>query len=176
MASCAAACYNTILVVDQYPDSDAAAQTDEFWMRLALQQAAEALRLEEVPVGAVAVLNGEVIGAGFNRKESDRDPTAHAEMIAIRQAAAHLNNWRLIGVTLYCTLEPCPMCAGAMIQARLGRLVYGSPDIRFGADGTVVQVLNQPAFNHQLDISRGVGAEESSALLQQFFRMLRARS
>ena len=100
--------------------------SDEEWMRLALAQAAEALALDEVPVGAVAVLDGAIIGVGFNRKESDRDPTAHAEMIALRQAAQHVDNWRLIGVTLYCTLEPCPMCAGAMIQGRLARLVYGA--------------------------------------------------
>lgn len=142
-------------------------------MRLALDQAVEAMALGEVPVGAVAVLNGEVIGRGYNRKESDQDPTAHAEMIALRQAAAHLGNWRLIGVALYCTLEPCPMCAGAMIQARLSKLVYGAPDTRFGADGTVVEVLSEPAFNHRVDVERGVMADEAGALLQQFFRMLR---
>ena len=99
----------------------------ERWMRLALAQAEIAMGLGEVPVGAVAVLKGEVIGLGFNRKESDQDPTAHAEMIALRAAAARLENWRLIDVTLYCTLEPCPMCAGAMIQGRLSRcLLYTS--------------------------------------------------
>lgn len=146
---------------------------DEKWMRLALRQAAEALELGETPVGAVAVLDGQVIGAGFNRKESDQDPTAHAEIIAIREAAAHLNNWRLLGVTLYCTLEPCPMCAGAMIQARLPRLVYGARDVRFGADGTVVDVLGRPSFNHRVEVTAGVLAEEAGALLQQFFRQLR---
>jgi tRNA(adenine34) deaminase len=145
----------------------------EFWMELALAQAAEAMKLGEVPVGAVAVLGDHVIGTGFNRKESDRDPTAHAEMIALRQAAAHLDNWRLIDVTLYCTLEPCPMCAGAMIQARLPRLVYGAPDTRFGADGTIVDVLGRPEFNHRVEVVRGVLAEEASDLLQQFFRRLR---
>ena len=147
--------------------------SDEAWMKLALAQAAEALALEEVPVGAVAVLDGAVIGVGYNRKESDRDPTAHAEMIALRQAAAHVGNWRLIGVTLYCTLEPCPMCAGAMIQGRLARLVYGAPDTRFGADGTVVDVLGRPEFNHHVEVTRGVLADEAGALLQQFFRRLR---
>ncbi len=142
-------------------------------MRLALAQAAEGMARGEVPVGAIAVLDGEVIGQGYNRKESDNDPTAHAEMIALRQAADHLGNWRLVGVALYCTLEPCPMCAGAMIQARLSRLVYGAPDTRFGADGTIVDVLGQPAFNHRVDVERGVLAEEAGALLQQFFRMLR---
>ncbi|WP_374689562.1 tRNA adenosine(34) deaminase TadA [Promineifilum sp.] len=146
---------------------------DEFWMRLALEQAAEAIRLGEVPVGAVAVLEGEVIATGFNRKESDQDPTAHAEMIALRGAAARLKSWRLIGVTLYCTLEPCPMCAGAMIQARLSRLVYSAQDTRFGADGTIIDVLGQPAFNHRVDVTRGVLAAEAGELLQQFFRLLR---
>lgn len=145
----------------------------EQWMGLALGQAAEAMKLGEVPVGAVAVLNGEVIGAGYNRKESDQDPTAHAEMIALRRAAGHLNNWRLIGVTLYCTLEPCPMCAGAMIQARLSRLVYGAKDTRFGADGTIIDVLGQPAFNHRVEVVSGVLADEAGDLLQQFFRQLR---
>jgi tRNA(adenine34) deaminase len=147
---------------------------DEAWMRLALAQAAEALALDEVPVGAVAVLDGAVIGVGYNRKESDRDPTAHAEMIALRQAAARVDNWRLIGVTLYCTLEPCPMCAGAMIQGRLARLVYGATDTRFGADGTVVDVLGRPEFNHRVEVTRGVLADEAGELLQQFFRRLRA--
>ncbi len=147
--------------------------TDEYWMRQALAQAAEAAKLVEVPVGAVAVLDGRIIGVGYNRKESDCDPTAHAEMIALRQAAAALKNWRLIGVTLYCTLEPCPMCAGAMIQARLQRLVYGAADTRFGADGTIVDVLAEPAFNHRVDVTSGVLADEAGALLQQFFRDLR---
>lgn len=144
-------------------------------MRRALAQAVEAMRLGEVPVGAVAVFNGEIIGAGYNRKESDQDPTAHAEMIALRQAAEHLRSWRLIGVTLYSTLEPCPMCAGAMIQARLARLVYGAKDTRFGADGTIIDVLGQPAFNHRVEVVSGVLADEAGELLQQFFRQLRGR-
>jgi tRNA(adenine34) deaminase len=145
----------------------------EFWMRLALEEAAEAMRLGEVPVGAVAVFNEAVIGRGYNRKETDHDPTAHAEILALTQAAQYLNNWRLIGVTLYCTLEPCPMCAGAMIQARLPRLVYGAPDVRFGSDGTVIDVLGQPAFNHRVEVIRGILAREAGDLLQQFFRQLR---
>ena len=145
----------------------------EIWMRLALAQAEEAMKLGEVPVGAVAVLNGAVIGTGYNRKESDQDPTAHAEMIALRAAAARLNNWRLIDVTLYCTLEPCPMCAGAMIQGRLARLVYGAKDTRFGAGGTIIDVLGQPAFNHRVEVVAGVLADEAGELLQRFFRLLR---
>lgn len=149
--------------------------TDEAWMRLALDLAAKAAGLGEVPVGAVAVLDGRVIGAGYNHKETDQDPTAHAEMIALRQAAAALNNWRLLGVTLYCTLEPCPMCAGAMIQARLPRLVYGARDTRFGADGSVVDVLSQLEFNHQVAVTRGVLEEDAAALLQAFFQRLRQK-
>ena len=136
-------------------------------------QAAEAMGLGEVPVGAVAVYKGEVIATGFNRKEADQDPTAHAEMIALRDAAEVLANWRLVDVTLYCTLEPCPMCAGAMIQGRLSRLVYGAADTRFGADGTILDVLSEPAFNHRVAVTRGVLADEAAALLQQFFRRLR---
>jgi len=149
---------------------------DIAWMRLALEQAEKAYELGEVPVGAVAVYEGQVIGAGFNCKESDQDPTAHAEMIALRQAAQKLGNWRLIGVTLYCTLEPCPMCAGAMIQGRLQRLVYGAPDTRFGADGTILEVLSEPAFNHRVSVTSGVLAEEAGELLQRFFRLLRGDS
>ena len=150
--------------------------TDEKWMRLALEQAQRAAQLGEVPVGAVAIYDGMIIGTGFNRKESDQDPSAHAEMLALRRAAARLDNWRLIGVTLYCTLEPCPMCAGAMIQARLERLVYGAPDTRFGADGTVIDVLGEPAFNHQVQVERGLLAGEAAELMQQFFRSLRQNS
>jgi tRNA(adenine34) deaminase len=150
-------------------------EPDEQWMRLALVEAAKAAELGEVPVGAVAILNGKVIGQGYNCKESSLDPTAHAEIIALRQAAAALSNWRLIGVTLYCTLEPCPMCAGAMIQARLPCLVYGAKDTRFGADGSVVNVLREPGFNHQVEVTDGVLADEAVALLQAFFKKLRTR-
>ncbi len=145
-------------------------------MRLALAQAVEAMRLGEVPVGAVAVLDGEIVGTGYNRKETDQDPTAHAEMIALRAAAESLDNWRLVNVTLYCTLEPCPMCAGAMIQGRLSRLVYGAADTRFGADGTILEVLSEPAFNHRVAVTSGVLADEAADLLQEFFRGLRDRS
>ncbi len=143
-------------------------------MRLALVQAKIALHNGESPIGAVAVLGNQVIGAGFNRKEVAHDPLAHAEMLALRQAAEHLGNWRLKGVTVYCTLEPCPMCAGAMLQARLPRLVYGAKDIRFGADGSIVDVLQAEGFNHRVRVRGGVLAEESAALLQQFFQQRRA--
>ncbi|KAA3660860.1 MAG: tRNA adenosine(34) deaminase TadA [Chloroflexi bacterium] len=144
-------------------------------MRVALDLAAQAVAMGEVPVGAVAVKDGTIVGAGFNRKEDAQDPTAHAEMIALREAATTVNNWRLINVTLYCTLEPCPMCAGAMIQARLPRLVYGAKDARFGADGTIVDVLGAIGFNHTVNITRGVLKDEAAALLQQFFHILRSK-
>jgi tRNA(adenine34) deaminase len=146
---------------------------DEQWMRLALDEAVTAVALGEVPVGAVAVYEGQIIGRGFNRKESDQDPTAHAEMLALKAAADFLQNWRLLGVTLYCTLEPCPMCAGAMIQARLPRLVYGAKDTRFGADGSIVDVLRAEGFNHRVTITGGLLEDEAAALLQQFFQLLR---
>ncbi len=149
---------------------------DIAWMRLALEQALYAYELGEVPVGAVAVYKDKIIGTGFNRKESDQDPTAHAEVLALRQAAHYLRNWRLIGVTLYCTLEPCPMCAGAMIQGRLQRLVYGAADTRFGADGTVIEVLSEPAFNHRVQVTPGILAGEAGELLQRFFRLLRGEN
>jgi len=147
--------------------------SDEEWMLRALALAQQAADEGEVPVGAIAVLDGQVIGQGYNRKEADNDPTAHAEIIALRQAANVLNNWRLAEVALYCTLEPCPMCAGAMIQARLNRLVYGARDVRFGADGTVVDVLNTDLFNHVVTVERGLLETESADLLQSFFRSLR---
>lgn len=156
------------------PDNAQRAQ-DEQWMRVALELAAEAAALGEVPVGAVAVLDGRIVGQGFNRKESDQDPTAHAEMIALKETAVTVQNWRLLGVTLYCTLEPCPMCAGAMIQARLPRLVYGAKDTRFGAHGSIVNVLDETQFNHRVAITSGVLEEEAAALLQQFFQNLRNR-
>jgi tRNA(adenine34) deaminase len=156
-------------------EDDVVSPDDVAWMRLALQEAEKAAVLDEVPVGAVAVYQGQVIGRGYNRKESDGDPTAHAEMLALREAAVALNNWRLLEVTLYCTLEPCPMCAGAMIQARLPRLVYGAKDTRFGADGSVVSVLRESGFNHRVAVTSGVLAEEAADLLQQFFQRLRER-
>ena len=145
-------------------------------MREALAEAELALAHGDVPVGAVAVREGAIVGRGHNRKEADGDPTAHAEMIALRQAAHMLGGWRLVGVTLYCTLEPCPMCAGAMVAARLPRLVYGADDPRAGAAGSVVELLRDPRFNHRVATVRGVLAEESQALLERFFAGLRGGS
>jgi tRNA(adenine34) deaminase len=146
---------------------------DAAWMREALAEAGRALAQRDVPVGAVAVRDGMVVGRGHNRKEADSDPTAHAEMIALREAARALGGWRLVGVTLYCTLEPCPMCAGAMVAGRLPRLVYGADDPKAGAAGSVVELLRDPRLNHQVAVTRGVLAEESQALLERFFAGLR---
>ncbi len=146
-------------------------------MRLALQEARRALQHEDVPVGAVAVLDGQVIGSGHNRREADQDPTAHAEMIAIRQAAAHIGHWRLEGVSLYCTLEPCAMCAGAMVLARLPRLVFAARDPKAGAAGSVMDLLHHPLLNHRVQVDElgGPLAEEAAQLLAGFFAALRAQ-
>jgi tRNA(adenine34) deaminase len=155
-------CYNAAVSVDNIA-----------WMRMALVEAEQALAHGDVPVGAVAVRGGAVVGRGHNRKEANADPTAHAEMIALREAARTLGGWRLVGVTLYCTLEPCPMCAGAMVAARLPRLVYGADDAKAGAAGSLVELLRDPRFNHRVTVTRGVLAEESQALLERFFATLR---
>lgn len=146
---------------------------DVFYMRLALDEARRALATGDVPVGAVAVRAGQVIGRGHNRREADADPVAHAEIIAIRQAAQALGAWRLDDVTLYCTLEPCCMCAGAMLLARLPRLVYGAVDSKAGCAGSVLDILRSPRFNHQVDVFAGVCADEAAALLSDFFQGLR---
>jgi tRNA(adenine34) deaminase len=143
-------------------------------MREALVEAERALAHGDVPVGAVAVCDGAIVGRGHNRKEADVDPTAHAEMIALREAARALGGWRLVGVTLYCTLEPCPMCAGAMVSARLPRLVYGVDDPKAGAAGSVVELLRDLRFNHRVTVIRGVLAEEAQALMARFFAGLRS--
>jgi tRNA(adenine34) deaminase len=144
------------------------------WMRLALAEADKAAALGDVPIGALAVCDGVIVGRGFNRKEYDRDPTAHAEIIALREAARTLGSWRLVGVTLYCTLEPCAMCAGAMIQARLARLVYAADDPKAGAAGSVLDLLSHEQLNHRVEVVRGVLAEEAQAQIRAFFDGLRA--
>jgi len=142
-------------------------------MRMALAEAALAADAGDVPVGAVAVCDGQVIARGHNQKEAGHDPTAHAEMVAIREAAHVLGNWRLVGVTLYCTLEPCPMCAGAMVQARLPRLVYAVNAAKAGAAGSVVNLLASEQLNHQVDVRSGVLCDEVARLMEGFFAALR---
>jgi len=146
---------------------------DETYMREALAEAERAYRKGEIPVGAVAVKDGVIIGRGHNRKEELRDPTAHAEMTALKQAAQALGGWRLIGVTLYSTLEPCPMCAGALVMARVERLVYAVEDPKSGACGSVFDLVRSPHLNHRLKVSKGVLAEETQELLDRFFQELR---
>ena len=148
---------------------------DEAFMRLALEEAQAAADAGEVPVGAVAVLDGEVVGRQRNRKEAYQDPTAHAEILLLRDVSAHLGRWRMPDVTIYCTMEPCAMCAGAMVQARLGRLVYAVPDLRAGAAGSVFEVLRAPALNHQVAVEPGVLAPEAKVQLDAFFRGVRER-
>lgn len=146
---------------------------DAEWMRLALDEAEKALAAGDVPIGALAVYKGAVIGSGYNTRERDHDPTGHAEMLAIRQAAAALGRWRLDGVTLYCTLEPCAMCAGAMVLARLPRLVYAAPDPKAGAAGSIIDILRHERLNHRVDVQGGLLAEAASAQLGAFFASLR---
>jgi tRNA(adenine34) deaminase len=146
---------------------------DERYMRLALEQARVAEAAGEVPVGAVVVLDDQVIAAGFNQPISLCDPTAHAEIQAMRSAAQSLGNYRLTGCTLYVTLEPCPMCAGAMVHARIGRLVYAAPDPRAGAAGSVFDITRSASLNHRIEVRGGLLSQESALLLQEFFRSRR---
>jgi tRNA(adenine34) deaminase len=142
---------------------------DEYFMRLALREAQQAGERGEVPIGCVIVHEGEVIAAGSNERELRPDPTAHAEILALRAAALRLGGWRLTGSVLYVTLEPCPMCAGAISQARVGRVVYGAPDQKLGAAGTLIDVLNHPRLPGRVELTTGVLAAESAALLRTFF-------
>ncbi len=143
-------------------------------MQRAIALAGEAASLGEVPVGAVAVYGERIVGEGYNRREVDRNPLAHAELIALQKAAASLGAWRLTGVTLYVTLEPCAMCAGAMIQSRLTRLVYGADDPKMGAAGSLYNLLEEARHNHRVQVTRSVLAESCGRLLEDFFRDLRA--
>ncbi len=147
---------------------------DEFWMEEALRTAQRALEAGEVPVGAVVVHAGEIVGRGWNRNLTDSDPTAHAEIIALRQAGANLGNHRLEDCELFVTIEPCPMCAGALVHARVKRVVYGADDPKAGAIHSVMEVLNHPRLNHQTEVRGGVLAGRSAELLQSFFRNRRA--
>lgn len=157
------------------PPDVAQQQLDDVFMRQALALAARAEALGEVPVGAVIVVNGQVVGEGFNQPIARHDPTAHAEVMAMRQAGRRLGNYRLLGATLYVTLEPCAMCAGAMVHGRVQRLVFGAADPRTGAVGSVHDLVRCPAFNHQLAVTSGVLGAECGALLTSFFRRRRAQ-
>jgi tRNA(adenine34) deaminase len=149
------------------------ARDDERWMREALRVARLAGRRGEVPVGAVAVAGGRRLASAGNRIESTGDATAHAELLCLRGASRMLRHWRLNDVTLYVTLEPCPMCASAMVLARLGRLVYAAADPKKGADGSAYRLLDHPANNHRVRVTRGLMSEEAGAMLSDFFKALR---
>jgi tRNA(adenine34) deaminase len=142
---------------------------DEHFMRLALREAARALEHDDVPVGAVVVHDGEVIGAGANEREHRQDPTAHAEILALREAARTLGSWRLLDCQLYVTLEPCAMCAGAIVLARVSRVVYGTPDPKAGAAGSVLDILAQPRLNHRPEVAGGLLAVDCADVLRAFF-------
>lgn len=146
---------------------------DETYMAMALAEARRAERIGEVPIGAVVVSGGAVVSSGFNRRETDNDPAGHAELIAIRGAAAKLGRWRLSDCTVYVTLEPCPMCAGLMHQARIERCVFGAADPKAGALGTLYDLHDDERLNHRFEVTGGVLAEESADLLRTFFRRLR---
>ena len=145
-------------------------------MRQAIALAREAAAIGEVPIGCVVVddLTGQVIGRGYNRRETDHDPTAHAEVLALREAARARGHWRLTGCTLVVTLEPCPMCAGAIVNARVGRVVYGCDDPKAGATRTLYRICDDPRLNHRATVEGGVLADECAALLREFFKAQRA--
>ena len=147
--------------------------SDESWMRRALNLAVTAAEQDEVPVGAIVIYRQRVIGSGWNQREQLKDPTAHAEMIAITQAASTLESWRLVDCTLYVTLEPCPMCAGAIVQARIPRVVYGARDPKAGAVDSLFRLLNDDRLNHAAEITSGVLAVECGSLLSEFFEAKR---
>lgn len=155
---------------------------DRIWMQEALAEARRAAEIGEVPIGAVIVRKGEageegarIVGRGHNRREIDRDPLAHAEILAIRQAAERVGGWRLTGCTMYVTLEPCAMCAGALVNSRVERLVWGAPDPKAGWCGTLGNLVQDPRLNHRLAMTAGVLEEDSAALLRGFFASLRKR-
>ena len=146
---------------------------DREWMQVAIGEARRAAELGEVPVGAVVVRGDELLGAGHNRRETDDDPLAHAELLALRQAAARVRDWRLLGCTMFVTLEPCAMCAGALVNSRVERLVFGAPDPKAGYCGSLGDIPRDPRLNHRLEVVSGVLVDECGALLRDFFRRLR---
>ena len=146
---------------------------NSYWMKMALQEAEKAFRIGEVPVGAVIVLNGQLIGRGYNQTEKLKDPTAHAEILAITSACQAVGDWRLDGAVLYCTLEPCSMCAGAAVLARIAKIVFGAPDPKFGACGSIFNIPVDPRLNHRIELEGGVMAEDAAEIMRAFFRKVR---
>lgn len=144
-------------------------------MKAALAQARKAYALDEVPIGCVIVYEGKIIARGYNRRNTDKNTTSHAEINAIRKASKRLGDWRLEGCTIYITLEPCQMCAGAIVQARITRAVIGSMNAKAGCGGSILNLLEMPQFNHQVEVTRGILQEECSSMLSEFFRELREK-
>jgi tRNA(adenine34) deaminase len=148
---------------------------DAYFMKQALQEAEKAFAMGEVPIGAVVVKGDSVIARGHNLRETWKDPTAHAEIIAIREAAKVLGGWRLMGTTMYVTIEPCPMCAGALVNARVERLVYGAKDPKAGAVESIINIVQNEAFNHRMEVTAGILEEECAQIMRDFFRRLREK-
>ncbi|WP_016912565.1 tRNA adenosine(34) deaminase TadA [Mammaliicoccus vitulinus] len=142
----------------------------ENYMKLAIQEAKKAWEMDEVPIGAIVVYKGEVIGKGHNLRENDQSPIAHAEMIAIQEAAKHLNSWRLEETTLYATLEPCVMCSGAIVMSRIPHVVYGATDPKGGCSGSLMNLIEDTRFNHRATVERGILEQECGEMLRNFFR------
>lgn len=147
----------------------------EKYMAIALEEAEKAYELDETPIGAVIVHNGEVIAKACNRRNTDKNSLAHAEIMAIHQACKHIGDWRLEECTLYVTLEPCPMCAGAIVQARIPKVIYGASSPKAGFGGSVLNILEMDALNHRCEVIRGIGEEESAALLKDYFKKMRQK-
>ena len=150
-------------------------ERDIEFMQLAIEEAKKALAINEVPIGAIIVKDGMVIASGYNEREKTNQATSHAELLAITRACSILDSWRLQGCTLYVTLEPCPMCAGAIVQSRIDRVVFGAPDPKAGCAGTLMNLLQESRFNHQTDVTAHVCEAECAALLTNFFRQLREK-
>lgn len=148
---------------------------DNYYMGLALEEAQKAYRMGEIPIGAVLVIDGEVVAKAHNLRETCHDATAHAEVLVIQQTCQKLNRWRLTGATLYVTIEPCPMCAGALVNSRVDRLVYGSADYKAGAVESLFNVVQNEALNHRMEVTAGVRSDECSAIMKAFFRERRKK-
>lgn len=150
--------------------------TDEKYMKMALKLAIKASELGEVPIGCVIVYDGKVIGRGYNRRKTDKNTLSHAELIAIRKASKKVGDWRLEECTMYVTLEPCQMCAGAIVQARIPKVVIGCMNPKAGCAGSILNILQEPKFNHQVEVEKGILEEECSTVLTEFFKNLRIRN
>jgi tRNA(adenine34) deaminase len=148
---------------------------DQYWIGKALEYAKQAEQINEIPVGAIIVKDNQIIAAGYNRSITDNDPSAHAEMIAVREAGRILKNYRLIDCTLYVTLEPCSMCAGLLVHSRIKRLVFGAADLKTGSAGSIMNLLQEPRLNHQVDVTGGVLAKECGDIISNFFKRRRAQ-